>query len=349
MQTKIQPVITTIIPTYRRPFRLERAIRSVLSQSFDQFQVCIYDNASGDETADVVAKLREQDDRIKYFRHDQNIGGSRNFLFGMNRVDTPYFSFLSDDDVLLPWCYETALSGFDKYPDAIFSAGSYINVDERGKVLLTGIPEWTREGYFAPPEGFYEMLTIGLHWTSVLFRKDVIEEVGLVDPEVGAPIDVDLHLRIAARFPFVISGKPCSLFVRHSSSTSVAPNLDLYWPGLEKIILNLKNDQRIPPELRDHAENFLSHKNKMTIFHLGVNYIKQKSLEDALMTAAILSDHFNDRQKSGMIKAAVKMRKYLPPLYDLLFYLNLWRRLTFWRRERKLQNKYGSYARFLKP
>lgn len=50
-----KPMITTIIPTYRRPRLLRRAIRSVLNQTYPHFQVCVYDNASGDETATIVA------------------------------------------------------------------------------------------------------------------------------------------------------------------------------------------------------------------------------------------------------------------------------------------------------
>jgi len=53
----MEPLITTIIPTYRRPKLLRRAIKSVLGQTFPHFQVCVYDNASGDETPDVVAEI----------------------------------------------------------------------------------------------------------------------------------------------------------------------------------------------------------------------------------------------------------------------------------------------------
>src|ERR1700674_1455488 len=105
------PLITTIIPTYRRPKFLRRAIRSVLNQSFMNFQVCVYDNASGDETPSVVDDIARSDRRVKYHCHPENIGAIRNFLYGMERVETPFFSFLSDDDFLLPDFYETALQG----------------------------------------------------------------------------------------------------------------------------------------------------------------------------------------------------------------------------------------------
>lgn len=100
--SEVLPLITTIIPTFRRPHLLGRALRSVLSQTYPHFRVCIYDNASGDETAAVVAEVAKGDSRVQYYCHPENIGANRNFLYGQERVETPYYSFLPDDDVLLP-------------------------------------------------------------------------------------------------------------------------------------------------------------------------------------------------------------------------------------------------------
>ena len=83
------PTITTVIPTFRRPRLVERAIRSVLAQNFDGFQICVYDNASGDETAAVVAQIAREDPRVNYYCHPKNIGAWNNFKYGIERVSTP--------------------------------------------------------------------------------------------------------------------------------------------------------------------------------------------------------------------------------------------------------------------
>ncbi len=57
--------ITTVIPTYRRPKLLKRAILSVLRQSYKDLQVHVYDNASDDTTEQVVADLASADSRVK--------------------------------------------------------------------------------------------------------------------------------------------------------------------------------------------------------------------------------------------------------------------------------------------
>ncbi|MCR4298181.1 MAG: glycosyltransferase, partial [Gallionella sp.] len=102
-----KPVITTIIPTYRRPVLLRRAILSALHQTYPHVRVCVYDNASGDETESVVdetesvvKEIARHDPRVKYHRHPRNIGSYNNFNYGIREVETEFFSLLSDDDVL---------------------------------------------------------------------------------------------------------------------------------------------------------------------------------------------------------------------------------------------------------
>src|ERR1039458_5172442 len=119
-ETHMTAQITTVIPTYRRPRPLARAIQSVLCQSYPHFEVHVYDNASGDETPEVVAQFAARDPRVKYHVHPRNIGMMENFAYGISHVETPFFSILSDDDFLLPGFFERAMSALEDYPEAMF-------------------------------------------------------------------------------------------------------------------------------------------------------------------------------------------------------------------------------------
>ena len=147
------PQITTIIPTFRRPRLLKRALRSVLNQTYPHFRVCGYDNASGDETAAAVAETAQGDPRVQYHCHPENIGLCRNFLFGQERVETPYFSFLSDDDILLPNFYQDALEGFQKFPEAAFSALGMVLMNADEKLGNMALERWP-EDLVGPPRAF---------------------------------------------------------------------------------------------------------------------------------------------------------------------------------------------------
>ena len=69
------PKVTVCLPTYNRAHYLREAIESVLSQTFQDFELLICDNASTDETSEVVKSFR--DARIRYVRHSRNINRVR--------------------------------------------------------------------------------------------------------------------------------------------------------------------------------------------------------------------------------------------------------------------------------
>ena len=104
------PEVIGLIPTFERPKLLRRAINSVLNQSYGNVKVKIFDDASNDETQDVVVKMQQGDKRIIYHRQEENIGLKKNYRFAFTtKIDSTYFSILSDDDFLLPNFYEEAV------------------------------------------------------------------------------------------------------------------------------------------------------------------------------------------------------------------------------------------------
>ena len=105
--------VTVLIPTYKRPEKLKRAVESIQNQSYQDFVIVISDNASGDETENIVYSLIKGDTRIKYFKQSLNIGMNPNFNFLVSKVDTPFFCLLTDDDYYLPNFLEDSISFFN--------------------------------------------------------------------------------------------------------------------------------------------------------------------------------------------------------------------------------------------
>ena len=290
----LTPLITTIIPTYRRPKLLRRAIRSALNQTYPHVQVCVYDNASNDETASVAAEIAKTDGRLKYQCHPTNIGAFNNFLFGMEHVETPFFSFLSDDDLILPGFYQDAMEKFSLYPDAIFYAGETIRLDGKGRILATFLASWPREGYFLPRESLPFMLRVRHPtWTAIVFRREVLTDVGRLDLEVDAPADLDFMFRAAARFPIIISKKPCAVYIHHASGGYESMPMDVIWPGWLKMVRNLTGDERIPKDLRAQSEVLLTRLLKLTLLVQAIRCLKRKNFEEARKAATLLEK--NDR------------------------------------------------------
>jgi glycosyltransferase involved in cell wall biosynthesis len=196
------PQVTTVIPTYRRPALLERAIRSAQAQSLRDIRICVYDNASGDETEDVVRRLADEDSRVVYHRHEQNIGLLGNYNYGMRDVRTPYFSFLADDDILCPRFYEEAVQQLEAHPDAFFFAGRTLIDNRIVRVRQLAGRSWPAGRY--EPEAKTVLHMIGEHFigTSCVFRKSILDSVGAFEASAS---DRNFVIAASARHPFLVT------------------------------------------------------------------------------------------------------------------------------------------------
>ena len=256
-------MITTIITTYKRPHLLKRALKSVLNQTYPHFKVCVYDNASNDETEEMMREFMKADSRIEYHKHPKNIGMMANYAYGYSRIDTPYFSFLSDDDYLLPWFYETALEGFNKYPDAAFSACGVLAVDINNNVVADPLSGWRREGYYSVPEGIFEMISSKYTFPppqGVLFQYQLVKDISPDwSKEIQLMWDPDYLIQIASHLPIVISKKIASIFFAHEGAFSTgfykrilrsAKFLDEYFAATSKLLQRVIDNPHIADRVK---------------------------------------------------------------------------------------------------
>lgn len=307
-----EPQITVIIPTFRRPKLLRRAIVSVLNQSFSAFRICVYDNASNDDTQKVVAELAKTDSRISYYCHEHNIGAIKNFNYGLKAVTTSFFSFLSDDDFLLPDCFETLMRGFERHADAMFSMSQCVTFD--GERLLYPKPfDFQSDRYLTPPESLF--VTIGMTratWKSAVFRKEVITLVGVLDEKVGPPCDLDFQLRIAAHYPCVMSLELLAVSTIYSTtlSSSFEYNEEWYnwWLQLMK---NVVNDATLASEVRNKAKVLLRATIARFVAMAVVQLIKNGDYDTARNRIKILENC--EYTTSLILKLALVLSKHFPP------------------------------------
>ncbi len=213
------PTATIIIPTYKRPHLVGRAIQSALKQTYPDVQILVLDNASNDSTSEIVAKLMLHDSRIQYVCHKENIGMLSNYQYGLNHVETDYFSFLSDDDLLLPNFIEESLKGMNNYPDIAFFATSTKIYSDAGKLLGEPLANWPREGLYMPPLSLYQMINQYPVPDTVMFRKKFLAHIS-IDFENPVFWDCDFLIQIAAQYPIAISKTQCGIFNLHPQSFS---------------------------------------------------------------------------------------------------------------------------------
>ena len=104
---------TVIIPTRERPDTFEWALRTCVSQPYENLRIIVSDNFSQDRTRDIVSSL--QDPRVKYINPGQRISMSDNWEFALKHVEDGYLMYLGDDDGLLPNIFDQINDIFSEY------------------------------------------------------------------------------------------------------------------------------------------------------------------------------------------------------------------------------------------
>lgn len=100
-----RPFFSVVMPTHNRAGLLPQAVRSVLNQTFGDFEIIISDNFSSDETPQIAQSFGDK--RIKYFRSGKSLSMGDSFEFALSHANGEYVSFLSDDDAYAKVFLET--------------------------------------------------------------------------------------------------------------------------------------------------------------------------------------------------------------------------------------------------
>jgi glycosyltransferase involved in cell wall biosynthesis len=187
------PVFSIIIPTYNRAEKLFRALKSVVNQSFKDFEVLVMDDGSTDNTREMVESFSDLRIQYEWAENSGGPAGPRNR--GLRLARGKYIAFLDSDDWWMPKKLEESLrfleQGFDLvYHDLyrVKKAGQKIFIRKaRSRKLL--------------PSVFNNLLKYGngIFNSSVVVRKDKLDEIGGVseDPNLISAEDFDLWLKLA--------------------------------------------------------------------------------------------------------------------------------------------------------
>lgn len=329
-----EPIITTLIPTFRRPDLLRRAIESALNQTFRDLRVCVYDNASGDATADVVRRICEADSRVTYFCHPTNIGAFANFQNALAGVTTKYFSFLSDDDYLLPSFYERAVRQLESRCTAEFYAAKVLHNGPGNRLLKRSLSNW-QSGIFTPPSGLEAIAEHGhSEWTGIVFKTKGVLLDGSLREDLGVYADVEFTLRRAAIADYIVDTEPGAVFVTDGVDRKPYA-FGWYWPTLDQFSATIESWTGVPATTRARIIYRYYEQFSQNCPRLCVQYLVADMPRDAEAAIRYLRSIGND-------KLTVNAMEYLlwghsrSTLFRQLFKLLV---LT-WRRRFRLRQKF---------
>ena len=202
---QLNPEISIILPTYCRGKSglFKKCVDSILSQTFNNFELIIVDDASSDGTEEIIIDYINIDPRIICIRHEKNVGLpaiSSYEAFKISRANKIFFAFddnLYSDDAL-EILYQDQIKNLDHL---ITFAATKMHLCDRESVILG------KESVILGKEDFKYEKIINCNYipnSPMLIDKSIIADIGLYDPHIciSRCCDWDLWIRIGEKYSF---------------------------------------------------------------------------------------------------------------------------------------------------
>ena len=235
------PRISVILPTFNRAQSLQRAIESVLNQSYRDFELIVVDDGSTDETAQVISDFESAN--VVAIASDSNRGVSWARNRGLDRARGDIVCFIDSDDAYLPGKLGYVAEHFEKRPEIDLFVDLYErrnNSSDQAKPRRHCNPVVEDFAFFrsALLQGRLSTATPAIN-----VRRQVLLDVGYFDELLTEAEDLDILLRISTRHRCTATNK--ILWVKYASADSISANLTIYVDALIAICER-------HPEFRDH-------------------------------------------------------------------------------------------------
>jgi glycosyltransferase involved in cell wall biosynthesis len=193
------PTVSVCIPTYRGAAHIAETIESALAQTFADFELVIVDDASPDETGQVVARYR--DARLRYVRSEQNAGVEENWNRCLRFARGRYFKLLPHDDLIAPDCLarQVALLEADHEERLALVFCARRIIDSRSRALMTRRYPG-RGGVIPARAAVRNCIRSGANLLGepggLLFRTALARRVGAFDARLRLVTDLDYWVRL---------------------------------------------------------------------------------------------------------------------------------------------------------
>jgi glycosyltransferase involved in cell wall biosynthesis len=222
------PLVTVAIPTFNRASLLRECVASALSQTYSNFEVLVSDNASTDDTQEMLSEFT--DSRLRVVRQPTNIGLLPNWNACLENARGDYVVVVSDDDTIAPWLLERCIALVRDHPQIpIVVALSDLHLASRGQTYAARTSRYLQTGIQDGTDILLAYLRgeIGVIATcSVMLRTEAVRAGG------GFPLDFPATADVAAWAPLLFLGEAgfvneaCATWYSHGGSETARLNVE---------------------------------------------------------------------------------------------------------------------------
>lgn len=129
------PRVSVCLPVYNGERHVRETIRSVLAQTFEDFELIISDNASTDGTQEICLEAAALDPRVRYFRADTNRGLARNFNRAFELASGRYLVWIGHDDLMAPDYISRCVEAIEADADTVLCFTNANYIDGKGDLI----------------------------------------------------------------------------------------------------------------------------------------------------------------------------------------------------------------------
>ncbi len=230
------PLISVIMPVYNGEKYLRDAIDSVLSQTYGNFEFIIIDDASKDESVSIVRKY--DDDRIKLFINDVNMGVAATLNKGIDSAKGKYIARMDCDDVSMPNRFEAQIKYMESHNETVI-CGSSVNI------LTDGVESFRQ---YSESDGAIRadmIFNSAFVHPAVMIRSDVLKEHNIrYDTEFERAEDYEMWSRIIKMGECCNIGKPL-LKYRHHTKQVTQTQKELMFTATNRVRQKILTDMNV--------------------------------------------------------------------------------------------------------
>jgi len=202
-----KPLVSIIMPTHNRATLVGKAIESVLSQTYENYEFLIINDASTDDTANVVKKYTTEDDRLIYIENEHNLYIAASLNKGIKRARGRYIARIDDDDLWQdPEKLRKQVEFLEGNKEYVVVGTFNVAINRSKGIKLIGIkPRTDKE--------IRDKMLLGCPFihASVVMRKDALDKVGYYDEVIEEAEDYDLWMRLGKVGKLYNVDHPCVL------------------------------------------------------------------------------------------------------------------------------------------
>lgn len=214
---------SVIIPLYNKAPYIEKALRSILEQTYEDYEIIVVDDGSSDDSYSVAKSALEASERPFKLIHQENAGVSTARNNGVSVSKGEYICFLDGDDWWAPTFLEKMDGLIRDYPDAgIYGTNYYYVKNGRQRVCVST----AETGYINYCKVYSEGMAMPLTSITVAMRRDVFDESGGFRKGITLGEDFDLWIRIALKHQVAFLNEPLAYYNNDSNPT---------WRGVKRL------------------------------------------------------------------------------------------------------------------